>query len=126
MNRERLKIIKVRKAVTRNRTTLSMVLSHRKGRGFCRLYRPFPGKLEFGVRWGPARGQMLQKHYQKCPCGFRRASRLEASIVNGGSDPGKKKGRKRSLPFDRLYLEESVLVGLPIELRSYHCSEQIL
>jgi hypothetical protein len=42
------------------------------------------------------------------------------------SDPGKKKGRKRSLPFDRLYLEESVLVGLPIELRSYHCSEQIL
>ena len=27
MNRERLKIIKIRKAVARNRTTLSMVLS---------------------------------------------------------------------------------------------------
>ena len=51
MNRERLKIIKIREAVARNRTTLSMVLSHRKGRGFCRLYRPFSGKLEFGYRW---------------------------------------------------------------------------
>jgi hypothetical protein len=28
MNRERLKIIKIRKAVARNRKTLSMVLSH--------------------------------------------------------------------------------------------------
>jgi hypothetical protein len=73
MNRERLKIIKIRKAVARNRTTLSMVLSHRKGRGFCRLYRPFSGKLESVVSWGPARGQVLQEHCRTCPCRFRRA-----------------------------------------------------
>jgi hypothetical protein len=75
MNRERLKIIKIKNAVARNRTTLSMVLSHRKGRGFCRLYRPFPGKLESVISWGSARGHRLQNHPEYGLCDCRRGPR---------------------------------------------------
>ena len=52
MNQDRLMSIRIKRAAARNGKTLSMVFFPASKRGFCRLYRPFSGKLESKINRG--------------------------------------------------------------------------